>query len=417
MEKEELKQIIVSQNTIKENNFVHRKKFDYIKENLTNDLILIITGLRRSGKSTLLLQLRKESKKNNYFLNFDDNRLINFTIDDFEKLYESFLELYDEQNIYYFDEIQNIVGWERFVRRLHNEGKKVIVTGSNAKMLSKEFGTHLTGRNIEIELFPFSFKEYLEFNNLKLNKNDIYDIKIQIKIKKLFNEYLNNGGIAEYLKTNNVNYLKTLYDNILYKDVMNRYNLQNEKTLKELIYFLISNVGKKVSYTSLKNILGVASATTIKEYINYFENTYLLFQLNKFDYSIKKQIVNPKKIYVIDNGFANNISFKFTEDRGRLLENLVFLELKRREKELYYHFENFECDFIEVNKGKVIYAIQVTKSLTNDDTKKREVQGLLDAMITYNLKEGLILTEDEESIEMHLDKKIVIKPIWKWLLE
>ncbi len=417
MDKEELKKIIISQNKILQENYIEREKYSLLKKNLNNDLIIFISGLRRAGKTTLLNQLRKENNQNKYFLNFDDDRLINFKLEDFENLYEAFLELFEEENIYYFDEIQNIPGWERFVRRLHNEGKKVIITGSNANLLSKELGTHLTGRHIEFELYPFSFKEFLKFKDFNLNKNVFYDVKEVIKIKRLFGEYLKNGGIPEFLKNKNETYLKTLYDNILYRDVMNRYKLSNEKTLKELIFFLISNIGSKVSYTGLKKVLGVANAITIKEYINYFENSFMIFQLNKFDYSLKKQIVNQKKIYVIDNGFASNISFKFSEDKGRLLENLVFLELKRKEKEIYYHYDNKECDFILLNKGKITHAIQVTDNLNNEKTRIREIEGLIDAMKTYKLKEGLILTDDESNEFVQEGFKITVKPIWRWLLE
>lgn len=425
MEKEQLKKIIISQNPINQEKFVERAQYNLLKQNLDNDLIIFISGLRRSGKSTLLNQLRKDNKQNKYFLNFDDNRLVNFTVDDFENLYESFLELFGEEDVYYFDEIQNISGWERFVRRLHNENKKVIITGSNASMLSKELGTHLTGRHIEFELYPFSFREFLDFKNVNIEKNDLYDIKKIVNIKKYFEIYLKEGGIVEYLKTQNLNYLRTLYDNILYRDVMNRYNLSNEKTLKEMIYFLVSNIGTKVSFNSLKNILNVSNANTIKEYIHYFENSFMIFQINKFDYSLKKQMINNKKIYIIDNGFASNVSFSFSENIGRLLENLVFIELKRRGEEIFYHFLNKECDFILVDRGKVIEAIQVCKSLNDLETKKREIAGLLDACKTYNLKEGLILTEDEEGEEIgevRLENgdvskiKIKIMLIWKWLL-
>lgn len=416
MEKEEIKKVIISQSKIQQDYIIEREKTNEIRENLDNDLIVFISGLRRSGKTTILNQLRTENKQNNYFLNFDDNRLINFKVEDFEKLYEAFLELFGEEDIYYFDEIQNIPGWEKFVRRLHNEKKKVIITGSNAQMLSKEFGTHLTGRHIEIELFPFSFREFLNFKQFNIEKNDIYDVKKIVSIKKQFDQYCKIGGIGEYLKNNNESYLKTLYDNILYRDVMSRYNLDNEKTLKELIYFLVSNIGTKISHYSLCKTLGVASPTTIKEYINYFENSFMIFQIPKFEYSLKKQIVNPKKFYIVDNGFASTISFKFSENLGRLLENLVFIELKRNYENIYYHYKTRECDFIISNKGRVEKAIQVSANLDNEETKNREIKGLTEAMEYYNLTEGLILTYDlEEEINLQ-GYKIHLIPVWKWLL-
>lgn len=416
MDKELLKKVIVSQNKLFNFEFVKRDNYDLIKNNLSNQFIIVLSGIRRSGKSTILNQLRKENQENNYFLNFDDDRLSKFKLEHFEMLYESLYELYGEQNTFFFDEIQNIEGWERFVRRLHNEQKKVIITGSNAKLLSKELGTHLTGRNIEFKIYPFSFKEFLTFKEFEFKKNDEYNLKKTTQIKKLFEEYFLEGGIPEYLKTKNTDYLKTLYENILYKDILVRYNLSSEKTIKELVHFLISNLGKKISYNSLKKMLGVANPTTIKDYISYLENTFLLFQINKFDFSLKKQIINNKKIYCIDNALASTLSFKFSEEKGRLLENLIFLHFKRKNLEIYYHENKFECDFLIKEKDKITSAIQVCFNL-NEDNEKREINGILEALTTHNLKEGIIITNDlEKKINVN-NKTILIKPAWKFLIE
>lgn len=416
MEKDLLKKIILEQNNY-DKEIIFREDFKKTDNFKKNDFVIIISGIRRCGKSTFLQYIRKQYSQNNFYLNFDDERLKDFKLEDFQTLVELFIEIYGNQNTFFFDEIQNIIGWERFIRRLHNENKKVYVTGSNATMLSKELGTHLTGRNIEIKLFPFSFKDYLTFKNFKIEKNDFHITEKKSLIKKHFNEYLILGGIPEYLKTKEKDYLKSLYDNIVYRDVLARYNLSNERTLKDLIYYLVSNITCEISYNSIKNLLGLSNPVTVKEYMNYFQNSYLIFTLNRFNYSLKKQIYSNKKTYFIDNGFANTISFKFSEDYGKLIENLVFLELKRKNLDIYFHREKNECDFIIRNGYEISYSIQVTKSLESTKTKEREITGLIDALKTYKLKEGLILTEDEED-EFEVDGfKIIVKPIWKWLLE
>jgi hypothetical protein len=436
IKKEILKRIIIEQNSFDEKGIIKRSELKELETKSKSPFIVIITGIRRCGKSTLLNLFRKNQKEKNYYLNFDDERLYNFTLEDFETLYETFIELFGIEKTFYFDEIQNIEGWERFVRRISDSGNKVYLTGSNASMLSKELGTHLTGRYVQIELFPINFKDYLKFKNLKLNKNDIYKREIYVNIKKEFNNYLNDGGFLQYLKTKDKDFFKLLYDNILYRDIIVRYNLSYEKGLKKIIHYLISNISKEFSYSSLKKISNISSITTISEYLNYLENSYLLFEIPKFDYSLKKQLVNPKKIYAIDTGLINTISFKFSEDKGRLLENLVFIELKRRGKEIFYHKNKKECDFVIREGLDITDAIQITKSLNEDitgETKKREFLGLIDALKTYNLKEGLILTEDEEFEIIVNDKGkeigderletgdgrfvIKVKPIWKWLLE
>lgn len=417
IEKEILKNIIFEQRKLVQREYILRDKFKDIEKKKKSDFVVIITGIRRCGKSYLLNMFKDNQKEKDYYINFDDERLNNFEAIDFEKLYQVFIELFDKQSTFYFDEIQNITGWEKFVRRLNDYSNKVYITGSNANLLSKELGTHLTGRYVSLELFPISFKEFMYFKEFNIKKNDFYDREKVILIKKYLEEYIRDGGFLKYLQTKDKDFFKTLYESIMYRDIITRYNLNSEKAIKEIFYYLISNVSKEYSYTNLKNMVGIANITSIKDYISYFENSYLLFSINLYDKSLKKQLVNPKKIYCIDSGLANTISFKFSEDRGRLLENLIFIELKRRGKEIYYHKQKKECDFVIKEGLEIIEAIQVTKSLEDIDTRNREILGLIEAMKIYNLKEGLILNEDEEAIEQHLDKKILIKPIWKWLLE
>lgn len=417
IEKNILKKIILEQQELFKGPFVERDKLIKLNEKSSSDLIVIITGIRRCGKSVLLTQFKKNQNESDYYINFDDDRLHTFNLDDFERLYETLIDLFGTQSTFYFDEIQNVVGWELFVRRLNDYNNKIYITGSNANLLSKELGTHLTGRYLTIELFPASFKEYLRFNELTVKENDYYNREKTVLIQKQFKNYVTDGGFFKYLQTNDIDFFKILYDNILYRDIIVRYKLSHEKGIKDIFYYLTSNIAKEFSYTTLKNISNIASITTIKDYISYLENSYLLFTINQYDVSLKKQLINPKKVYIIDTGFANSISFKFSEDYGRLLENIVFLELKRNGLEIYYHRQKKECDFIIKEGLDIIQAIQVTKSLSDINTNKREIDGLIEAMKVHNLKEGLILTDDEENEFIQDGFKIIVKPIWKWLLE
>lgn len=415
MNKTELKEIVLNQQKSKyEDNLIDRDIFVKIESYVKNPFVIVISGIRRAGKSTLLHQIRQ--KYDGYYLNFDDERLVNLKLEDFQVLEELFIELFGKKDIFYFDEIQNIKGWERFVRRLHDERKKVFVTGSNASMLSKELGTHLTGRYLEINLYPFSFNEFLRFKNIKVNSKDFYLIEPKVKLKGYFDEYLITGGFPEYLITQNADYLRILYDNILYRDIMARYGLTNEKTLKELVYLVAGNVSKEISFNSIKKSLQIGSSTTIKEYFNYFENSFLMFLVNKFDYSLKKQIYLNKKVYLIDTGLAVNLGFRISKDIGRILENLVFIELKKRKKEIYYYSDKKECDFIIKEGTKITEVIQVCHEFS-EENKEREIAGLLEAMNKFRLKQGMILT-NEQTEEISIgSKKITVKPVFRWLLE
>lgn len=418
MDKESIKKVIVGQSeTTRAVEYIERERRIRQDVSSKDPFIRIVAGVRRCGKSTLVEQVRKESLESDFALNFDDNRLIGFSEDDFEKLYESFYELFDTQKTWYFDEIQNIKGWELFVRRLHNEGHKIFVTGSNARMLSAELGTHLTGRYIQTELFPYSFTEFLRSKHMHLKKNFMHSTKQTTQVKKAFREYIQHGGFPEYIQTKNPDYLKLLYENIIYRDIVSRRQLRNTQTLLELSHYLISNVSKETSYNALKNTFGVANAITIKEYIGYLEDAYLLFSINKYDYSLKKQLANPKKIYCIDTGLAGLVSFAFSENVGRMLENIVFLHLRRHHPTIYYHKSKYECDFLIVNRNKVEEAVQVCRSLHDASTRKRELRGLLEAMHEHGLTGGYIVTEDEEEVIEENGQVIYITPAWKYLLD
>lgn len=412
--KDLLKEVILEQRDTSSESFVDRhfpERLCQCKE------IIIISGIRRCGKSVLLQQIRKANKEQDYYINFDDERLTHFKSENFRVLHEVFIELFGEQHIFYFDEIQNIPEWERFVRRLYDSGNKIFLTGSNASLLSRELGTRLTGRHIPFELYPFSFSEYLSFRGVKYRPNDALTTKGRALLSKNYHQYLIEGGFPQFLRNLDTDYLKTLYENILYRDVMVRNNLSNEREIIELVTFLAGNTAKLSSNNSLTAATGIKSPTTIKNYISFLANTYLLFQINKFDYSLKKQIQNPKKTYFIDNALVSRLAFGFSDNTGRYLENLVFIELKRRNKSVYYHSDKHECDFLIRQGNTITEAIQVSHDISDTKTLSREIAGLTEAMEQHELSSGLIITSGTDERIVKDKKTIQIIPAWKWLLE
>jgi len=392
---------------------VRREILDEILNWFKDSRIVILTGIRRSGKSTILKQIM-QNKDGYCYVNFEDERFIDFKAQDFELLNEVLLEVYNNPAIYFFDEVQNIEKFELFVRRLQDQNKKVVITGSNASLLSKEFGTRLTGRYKPFEVYPFSFKEYLRLKKIDFSKEWMYIAEKKVKLIKLFEEYFHNGGFPEYLKNKDKDYIRTIFDNILYRDIIARYSIKRQKVIKELVNILATNVSSLFTYNSLKKSLGLANSITVKEYISYLNNSYLFFELQKFDFSVKRQLNSPKKIYLIDSVF-NELGLNFSMNRGKILENIVFIELKRRNKEVYYYAAKKECDFVVKEGNKIKEAMQVCYVL-NESNKDREIGGLLETMEKFKLKDGSILThEQEEEININR-KKIKVVPVWKWLI-
>ena len=400
--KEELKKIVKFQREqlLKQDTTIKREKVDQIDINLP--FALIISGIRRSGKSTLMKQLIRNIKKF-YYINFEDPKVINFEVSDFSKLDEVFIEEYGENGNYFFDEIQNVKKWELFIRRIVDEKKHVVITGSNASLLSRELGTRLTGRHLKYELFPFSFKEFLKLKNKKPDKNT-------------FKEYLFKGGFPEYLKIEKSEILEELFKDIIIRDIITRHKIKSIKIIEEMALYLMTNVGKEFSYNSLKKIFNLGSINSVISFISYFEDSYLLFTVSKFDFSFKKRLINQKKVYSIDNGLSSINSTSFSEDSGRMLENMVFLNLRKKNKDIFYFKENKECDFVIREGINIVKAIQVCYEF-NADNQDREIGGLLESLKKFKLKEGLILTYDQEEEFKIENKKIIVKPVWKWLLE
>ncbi len=422
MQKSLLKEIILEQEKDRQavDLGIKRTTLDFVSKQISLPHAVVISGIRRCGKSTLLNQIINNFySKGVYYLNFEDERLVDFEVTDFNNLYEAFLELYGERKVFFFDEIQNVALWEVFVRRMQNKGHKFFITGSNASLLSKELGTKLTGRCVSIELYPFSFMEYLSFKGYEFKKNALSYTTERATIKKYFAEYLRHGGMPEYLKYNDSTLLKRVYEDILYRDIVARYDIKQVKALRELGLYLLSNIGALFSYNNLTKILGVGSMNTIKSYADYLENSFLVSLISRFSYSLKQQFVANKKIYCIDNGLAESIAFQFSKNKGKFLENLVFLELRRRRPEVYYYktTNNLEVDFLIKNGKKDISLIQVADNLDNEKTRQREIGALTYAMDELKLKKALILTEDTEE-EIKLKGKVILaQPIYKWLLE
>ncbi len=316
------------------------------------------------------------------------------------------------------DEIQNLLNWELFVNRLQRQGYNLILTGSNSKLLSKELATHLTGRYTLIHIFPFSFRECLNLENEELTTSEV---------KERLNNYLLYGGYPEPLIKNldYKDYLSNLFNSIVYKDIVKRYKIRYPQVIENLAFYLLSNIANEYSYNSLRKILKLNSTHTIGKYLSYLEEAFIFFSLNRFSYKINGQLSSNKKIYCIDNGFIYAKAFRDSPDFGRLYENIVANELKRKEiggKIKFYYWKNIqqeEVDFVVKEGLKVKQLIQVCFDAEELETKNREVRALLKASKELKCKNLLVITGDYEKEEkfewFDIKAKIKFIPLWKWL--
>lgn len=378
---------------------------------------VIISGLRRVGKSTLLAQLaHRIGEAAFYYVNFEDDRFLGFQAEDANDLYQALLELFGERRIFVVDEVQNISGWEHFVRRFMDMGLKFYITGSNASLLSRELGTRLTGRYVPVELFPFSFIEFLNFRSYPIPDLERLTTADRAGLQKQVDEYMRLGGIPDPLKYPELPLLRTLYDDVLYRDIATRYHVEEVKALKELAFYLMSNPASQVSFNKLKEQFRLGSVNTIKNYIEYLENSWLIFMLNVYDYSVKRQQIAAKKVYSIDSGLTNAVGFHFSPNTGKLLENLVFLALRRQTSEIYYYTTpaGFEVDFYLPEARQLI---QVVQNLDNLATREREMRAIFDARRTLDLSCGLILSSANAAAVSENEITITIRSLAEWLLE
>jgi predicted AAA+ superfamily ATPase len=359
--------------------------------NFAKDLATALIGVRRCGKTTIAIQATAAVSKKFLYINFEDPFFSEFSSSSIlENILEEYFNLYHEEPLYIiFDEIHNIEKWEKWARKFIDQKKGfLILTGSSAKMLSSELSTSLTGRNITKEIWPLSFGEYRSF--LKIDK---------INLRSALLNYLQWGGFPRAVLEPNeklrAEILKQYYSDATLKDVIKRNEIRDVNSLLAVFNYYLTNISSLHSYNSVKNAFGISIDSAIS-YTEALISAFLIFEVSLYNKNLKIQSRNPKKVYAIDTGFRNMNARSNAEDRGKLLENFVFLELKKQGKELYYHKNKFECDFIVTEKYKPLAVIQVCESLQQEDTKLRELKGLREAMLNYKLKEGLIITLNED---------------------
>ncbi len=393
--------------------------YPQIQKYLNTPEILLILGARRTGKSTLLYQLiapLKVSPEAVLFVNLDEPLLQSKAEDPafLSTLIEEYLVQHKDLSKFYvfIDEIQNYKYWVQTIKTLHDVNKQIkfILTGSTSSLLKNAASTRLSGRYFTTLIYPLTFQEYLEFSNMPQ--------PALLQKRQAASYYLQFGGfprvVLEKDESLKQDLLKNYFQTIYLKDIIFPHKVRNNKDVFDLLYFVLSNVGTPFSYANIAKTLNI-SADTVKEYLSYAEQSYLLYIVTKYDPSVRKQLANARKIYCVDTGLINSISFKFSENRGRLMENLVFMSLVKKQKEVFFHKETSECDFLVREGRKIVQAIQVTTSLQDDTVKKRELKGLLEALDSYNLAAGFIVTEAEkETIELN-GKKIVVVPLYEWL--
>ncbi|NMB68850.1 MAG: ATP-binding protein [Chloroflexi bacterium] len=378
---------------------------------------VIISGMRRVGKSTLLAQMAHRLGQDAfYYLNFEDERLIGFQAQDANDLYQILVGIFGERRIFIVDEIQNVPGWEHFVRRFMELGHKFYVTGSNASLLSRELGTRLTGRYVPVELFPFSFREFLQIRQSAVPDLGHLTTLEKARLQKSLDDYLQLGGIPDALNYPGLNILRTLYDDVLYRDIATRYQLSGVQPLREIAFWLISNPAGMVNFNKLKSQFQLGSVNTVRAYIEYMENSWLLFTTRVYDYSLKRQQIAPKKIYCIDTGLVNSVGFNFSPNSGKLLENLVFLTLRRQTREIYYYSTpgGYEVDFYLPEQRQLI---QVAQNLFNPATRERELRALEDAAGALNPASLLILSDENEDPFELAGVPVAVRSTAEWLLE
>lgn len=390
--------------------------------------IITLIGVRRCGKTSIFYHMinqliEKIEKTKILFLNFEDERF-ELNSDELDLILQAYMELYPSYKLsecyFFFDEIQNIPNWEKFIRRMYDTvSKNIFITGSNSKLLSSEIATSLRGRTLNFEIFPLSFKEYLSFKDIEV---DFYSSKSLAFIKNAQESFLKNGSFPEILFLEEIYANKTLqeyFNVLLYKDLAERYNITNTVALKFFLKRIISSSTKQISINKIFNELKSSGIkigkNTLYEFLEYVQNIYLALTLQKYDNSLINKELGEKKIYSIDIGLNNATEFRFSDDIGKSLENAVFLELKRKEFDIYYYrTSKSECDFLVFDKNTISDVIQVTFDMSDENTKSREIKGLIEACKNFDLKSGTIITFDSEDELIENGIKIKIIPFYKW---
>jgi predicted AAA+ superfamily ATPase len=422
MKVEELKRVLADQREVLEE-YLRRERIierifpDRLLRALSHPNILAILGVRRCGKSTFSHLLLRGEKYG--YVNFDDERLAGLNTDDLDRVLQALYELHGPLDFLLLDEVHNVPGWELFASRLRMT-KRVVITGSNAKLLSGELATHLTGRYLDFVLFPFSFREFLAAKEIEVEP---LSTAKTAEIKSALEEYLRVGGFPEVLKFGRM-VLGRIYEDIIYKDVLRRFRPRERADFGEVARYVLSNFSKEITFSKLKNLFGLGSVRTVKGYVDHLALAYLIFTVERFSPRLKERMIAPRKVYCVDTGILNTVT-RFSEDRGRLMENLIYIEMLRRgalSEEPYQVFywkdhQQREVDFVIVKGWEVEALIQATYACGRDEVEERELKALLKASEELHCKNLTLLTWDYYD-ELDMDGvKISCLPLWKWLLE
>jgi hypothetical protein len=416
--KEAFRQIAYHQKVLftAESETVERELLGRILPFMDDRQMIVLTGIRGCGKSTLLKQLSRTQKNWCYF-NFKDERLQGFRTEDFEMLHEVLLEVYGSDECCFFDEIQHIEKFEIVLRQFQDEGKKVVVTSSNASLLSRALKTRLAGRYLVFELYPFSFREFLDLKKIKTAPDDLILTGKGDELITALTSYMILGGFPENIKNEDTGYIRTLYESIFYQDVLILYSSRRERSLKELIILLTRKMSYRFSYSEMNNVLGLNDWLMVKRYIRQLLNAYLFFELTKYPFPVKRRQSSFKKMYLIDPAMFGVCDPAVAPDKERLLKNIVFNELQRQGKEVTYYFrDKYTCDFITRNKDNTVQAIQVCYSF-EEKTNRRELSALRKAMDYCHADNGVMITWEQAGEISAGTGTITIMPAWKWMVE
>jgi uncharacterized protein len=396
---------------------------------LDSGKIVSLIGVRRSGKTSVLFHIINKLRATIdpariIYINFEDDRLFPLELHKLNYLVEAYYELHpskrEEKTYLFFDEIQNVENWEKFIRRIYDTlNAEIFITGSSSKLLSAEIASSLRGRSITYEIFPFSFSEYLRFREIEVNP---YSSRSLNYIANTFDDYILNGGFAETidaLPDIRSRILKDYTDLIIYKDIIERHRIKNHALMKHLVKYCFSNMATSASmnklYRDFKSQGFKLGKDTLFEYFSYLSDAFAVFSVPVFRNSVREEQRNPKKIYAIDNGFKSIFDVSLSDDIGRLYENAAFLHLRRKSQEVYYFLKKQEVDFYCLSNHEKIVA-NISYDISRPETRKREINGLLEALNFFGCDQGYILTKEHEETVTLNGKTIIILPLWKWLI-
>lgn len=407
---------------------VPRLSLSEISRFIPDRQILALIGIRRAGKSTLMFQLMEElvnrgtDERNLLYINFEEPLFTQYlSLDMLDNILAAFQEIVRPSGriFLFLDEIQNIPSWERWVRIRMDQGMKIIVSGSSSRLLSSELATLLTGRQISFYVHPFSFREFMSSKDVHA-EDMLSSLKQKARIVALLHDYLKWGGFPEAVLVMDEHkkriLLRQYFEDILYKDVAFRHGLKDINLLKQLGVYALTNIGNKVSYSRLSKEMDLPSVETVRHYFSFLQEAFLLYELPKFSFKYREQIKTPRKLYTVDPGMRNAVAFRFSQDIGRLAENFVFLELRRRGYEVFYFQKKQEVDFYARQESGEPLLINVAWDMTSKTTRQREIAGLREAMSETGIDRGLLLTERAEEKIKTPEGNITIRPLWLWAI-